>query len=343
MRIESSSIAMQSRHAYVERDVEQESFRVWTTGPGGQAGPTAVPTQAAVGGSGGPSAAQGGEACETAQAGGDCLADLRADLLRRMLEKLTGKDFGDRPAPGACSGECPEAPPAEAAGASVEQRAGWGMEYHYRREHIEVEQTDFHARGTVRTADGRDIAIDVKLRMSREYCEQLAIDVRAGDAALVDPLVVNFSGTAAELSQRTFEFDLNADGQNESIRQLGEGNAFLALDRNANGSIDDGSELFGPSTGDGLAELRQFDDDGNGWIDEADAVYARLRLFVPGDDKTLQTLQQAKLGAIYLNGVETPFAVKNSDNELLAQVRQSTVALAESGSPMLVQQIDLAV
>jgi hypothetical protein len=342
MRIESSSIAMQSRHAFVQRDIEQESFRVWTTGPGGQAGPTAVPTQAAVGGSGGPSAALGGEACETAQAGGDCLADFRADLLRRMLEKLTGKDFGDLPAPGDCEGECSDAPPAEAT-ASDPPRAGWGMEYHYRREHYEAEYTEFQARGTVRTADGRDIAIDVKLCMSREYCEQLAIDVRAGDAALVDPLVVNFSGSAAELSQRTFEFDLNADGQDESLRRLAAGNAFLALDRNANGRIDDGGELFGPATGDGLAELRKFDADGNGWIDEADAVYSRLRLFTPGDDKTLQTLQQAKLGAIYLNGIETPFAVKDSDNTLLAQVRQSTVALAESGSPMLVQQIDLAV
>ena len=57
-------------------------------------------------------------------------------------------------------------------------------------------------------------------------------------------------------------FDLNADGQTELVSwtELESEVAFLAFDRNANGKIDDGSELFGnntiPGKGNGFAALR---------------------------------------------------------------------------------------
>jgi hypothetical protein len=43
------------------------------------------------------------------------------------------------------------------------------------------------------------------------------------------------------------------------------------------GRIDSGSELFGPATGSGFGELAALDGDGNGWIDENDDAFARLR------------------------------------------------------------------
>ena len=54
---------------------------------------------------------------------------------------------------------------------------------------------------------------------------------------------------------------------------LGSGSGFLALDKNGNGKIDDGSELFGTKSGDGFADLAEYDSDGNGWIDEKGRVY----------------------------------------------------------------------
>lgn len=56
------------------------------------------------------------------------------------------------------------------------------------------------------------------------------------------------------------------------------GSGFLALDRNQNGVVDDGSELFGTQSGDGFAHLALYDQDSNGWIDANDPVFDKLRI-----------------------------------------------------------------
>ena len=72
--------------------------------------------------------------------------------------------------------------------------------------------------------------------MSREFYSEQNMQVRAGDA-LKDPLVINFSGTAAQLGQRDFYFDIDADGSKDQIAFVGEGSGLLALDKNEDGSI----------------------------------------------------------------------------------------------------------
>ena len=53
---------------------------------------------------------------------------------------------------------------------------------------------------------------------------------------------------------------------------LGKGSGFLALDKDGNGKIDDGNELFGTKSSDGFGDLREYDSDGSGWIDENDEI-----------------------------------------------------------------------
>tara|TARA_B100000686_G_C16553323_1_gene843798 strand:- start:4 stop:363 length:360 start_codon:yes stop_codon:yes gene_type:complete len=91
--------------------------------------------------------------------------------------------------------------------------------------------------------------------------------------------VINFEGTAAELTERTFAFDLDTDGETEQIHFVGPNSGFLALDVNHNGQVDDGSELFGTVTGNGFGELSLYDEDGNDFIDEEDSVYEGLRIW----------------------------------------------------------------
>jgi len=95
----------------------------------------------------------------------------------------------------------------------------------------------------------------------------------------VDPLVLNFEGNRAELTGAKFAFDLDQDGEQEHISFVGSGSGILVLDRNKDGIVNDGSELFGPSTGNGFNELASLDGDENGWIDENDAAYQDLSVW----------------------------------------------------------------
>ncbi len=221
----------------------------------------------------------------------------------------------------------------------------WGAsykEYHYFEE---KEQTSFYSSGKVTTADGRSIDFDVEAYMSRTFMEETSFEVNYKQAATVDPLVINFSSNMVDVSDQTFLFDLDCDGELDNLSLLGQLSGFLSLDRNGDGIINDGSELFGARTGDGFKELAVFDMDGNGWIDESDEVFNQLRIWTKdkdGNDR-LVGLGVAGIGAIYLGNVQTNFSIHSQeDNELLAQVRTSGVFLKESGEAGTIQQVDMA-
>jgi hypothetical protein len=100
-----------------------------------------------------------------------------------------------------------------------------------------VEQASFAAQGVVKTTDGKEIAFSYELEMERQFHSETHESVRAGDALLKDPLVINFGGTAAQLTDRKFAFDLDADGTKDQIAWVQPGSGFLALDKNGNGAI----------------------------------------------------------------------------------------------------------
>lgn len=223
-------------------------------------------------------------------------------------------------------------------------RAGWGMRYDYAASYQEVEQTHFQVAGTIQTQDNKSIQFELQLNMKREYAVQVEEHIRLGDAKLTDPLVLNFKGTAAELHPtERFSFDLNRDGQTESIAQLAAGNGFLVLDRNKNGKIDDGSELFGPQTGVGIQELAAYDSDKNNWIDENDPIYQWLQVWAPQEAAdSLRSLKEMNVGALYLEQIGTPFSLKDKQNQTLGQIKSSGLFLNEQGQAGVMQQLDLA-
>ena len=233
----------------------------------------------------------------------------------------------------------------QGSGPAAPERAGYGVEYDYYERHYEAEKTTFAAEGVIQTQDGKTIQFSVNLSMSREFMREQSVSVRQGDAKMKDPLVLNFAGNAAELTTTRFDFDIDSDGRPDQIAFVGPNSGFLALDRNNDGKINDGGELFGASTGAGFAELAAYDQDGNQWIDENDAIYQNLRIWSKdgqGHDQ-LVGLGERGVGAIYLGHVTSPFALKDSDNALLGQIRESGVFLNEDGTAGTVQQIDLTV
>ncbi|MEH6626831.1 MAG: hypothetical protein V7739_10320 [Motiliproteus sp.] len=211
-------------------------------------------------------------------------------------------------------------------------------------EHIEeFESTQFSAGGQVNTADGESFEFNLDLQMSRSY--EATRDYQETQQILFkDPLVLNFNGNAAELTEDQYEFDIDADGELDWISMLTSDSGMLALDKNNDGIINDGSELFGAISGDGFSDLSEYDEDNNGFIDEADSIFAELQLWnqLGGEDQ-LYSLAEKDVGAIYLGSIDTPFDLKATDNQSLGQVIESGIYLQEDGGVGSVQQIDLAV
>jgi hypothetical protein len=208
--------------------------------------------------------------------------------------------------------------------------------------HQETESTDFSAAGRVVLTDGRTISFDYQLGMHREFSQRVASDFQFGDAVKkVDPIALNLSGGPVSLRSDRSGFDINSDGTAEQVALPADGTYFLAIDRNGNGTIDNGSELFGPATGNGFAELKSLDSDGNGWIDEGDAAYGALELW-SGAAGGLQSLDAVGVEALYVGkSVSTQFDIRNAANETMGQVVSSSVYLGENGRPGAMAQVDL--
>ena len=265
-------------------------------------------------------------------------------LLEKMLDitidlpQITGGQGADAPSNAPTGQPAAAAPPAPLMANGESNRTVQLSEASY-----EQEQLAFVANGQVSTADGREIKFDLGFALNYQ---KLQLSERlTSSAALKDPLVLNLEGLVPGFSSARFEFDLDADGSRESLTQLANNSAFLALDRNGNGQIDDGSELFGARSGNGFAELAALDEDGNGILDEADSGFASLRLY--RSDTALLTLGDQKIGAIFLNAAATPFMHLGGDQgaqgESPAVLRQTGIYLTEDGKAGTVQQIDLRV
>ena len=217
---------------------------------------------------------------------------------------------------------------------------------------IEQEDTSFSTVGSVRTKDGREINFNVNVNMSRRCEEYYKEQLNVAEFTLHDPLVINLDTDVAEVSDQTFYFDLDADGKEEEISVLN-GSGYLALDKNGDGTINDGSELFGTRNGDGFADLAQYDEDGNGWIDENDSIWSKLKIWCKDENgnDVLYKLSDKGVGAICLENVSTDFTMQGdrmaqdgtmNANATNAVIRKTGIFLYENGNIGTVQHVDMA-
>ena len=208
--------------------------------------------------------------------------------------------------------------------------------------HVEQETVCFQAGGMVQTECGQTISFNMGLQMEREE-----ISVQSAGFArsiyAIDPLVLNFDENISIFDDTFFTFDLDGDGSCEEISGLGSGCGFLALDRNGDGIISDGLELFGPATDNGFAELAELDTDGNSWIDENDPIFDDLFVWMGagGENESLVSLREAGVGAISVAHLGTQFNLEGQDGVVQGVVQATGIFLMENGEPKSLQEIDL--
>jgi Ca2+-binding RTX toxin-like protein len=122
-----------------------------------------------------------------------------------------------------------------------------------------------------------------------------------------DPLVIDMDGDGVNadiLTGQQVYFDLNNNGLAEAINWVNSNDGFLVRDLNANGTIDNGGELFGDQTTNGFAALKTLDSNADGKITAADAAFSSLKIWQDlnknGISETgeLQTLTAAGITSI---------------------------------------------
>lgn len=215
------------------------------------------------------------------------------------------------------------------------------IEIRYHEERIESECLNVTGCGNVTLEDGREIQFDIEMSLDR-YSVQ-AVDFSLSNRPIKDPLIIDFGPELAKFTDQRFEFDLDADGEMDSMSALDQNGGILVMDHDQDGVVDDGTEVIGALSSDAFGDLRALDDDQNGWLDEQDEAYEQLRVWTWNEEgeQELLTLAEVDVGAIYLGAVEAEFSFMDDQNQQIAQQRMQSVYLKNSGEVGSARQVDL--
>ena len=156
--------------------------------------------------------------------------------------------------------------------------------------------------------------------------------------ATISPLVLDLDGDGVSTLSKTagVHFDHDGNGFAEQTGWADAADGMLAFDRNGNGSIDSGAELFGNHTrladgtlaANGFAALADFDSDQDGDVDSADADFGGLRVWRDlnsngiTENGELLTLQEAGVQSLSVSYTEAN--TSGTDGNLHKQVGSYT-------------------
>jgi len=150
----------------------------------------------------------------------------------------------------------------------------------------------------------------------------------------VDPLVLDLTGNGIDLTppERGPRIDLDGDGKIEQTAWVQGDDALLAMDRDGDGKITSGHELFGQANGgaDGFAELAALDDNKDGVIDAQDSGFSSLLLLREGgrlDSLATEGITRIRLDLIHpvsqsagLGGSLSALSLFERDNGTYGQI-----------------------
>ena len=162
----------------------------------------------------------------------------------------------------------------------------------------------------------------------------------------IDPLVFDLDGdgiTTVSLEESNAFFDLDNNGFAEKTSWVSAKEGLLAYDKNGDGVINGGNELFGDRTlmkdgktlaSSGFSALAEYDDNKDGKIDSNDAIYTLLRIWQDSDGDGIASAGELRrlvdLGIVSIGLSYSNTGVTDGANNI--QVRTGTFTLADGSS-----------
>lgn len=268
------------------------------------------------------------------------------NLAKMILEKVMGVHFSLyhgklQPDPSADHVETAGSTSSPDASPTRQEQGGWQIT---RQQTLEQEQSNFQAHGSITTADGQVFSFQLNSTLQRSF-ESSSESVRRLNAnGSIDPLMITLPQDETHFSGASVKFDLQANGQQIDLPFASQG-GWLVWDKQHDGKITDGRQLFGPQSGNGFADLARQDSNHDQVIDSSDPVFAALRVWTGMDrqgNALLLPLSALQIGAILLPSIETPFSLRNSNNQSQGEVRRSGVYLTEQGVAGQISQVDVS-
>lgn len=182
-----------------------------------------------------------------------------------------------------------------------------------------------------------DLTEEEMEKMKQEYIE-------SGSApAPIDPLVIDLGEPGIELTtvKKGVHFDLDNNGFAELTSWIGTEDGFLVLDRNGNGKIDNGNELFGDQvtlkngekSSSGFEALEEFDENKDGLIDENDSEFANLKVWIDSNHNGISESNELKnLSALGIVSIGLNFMESNVTDAETGTLIARTAVVTFSGA-----------
>jgi hypothetical protein len=192
-------------------------------------------------------------------------SDPELQLQQRIIDEMFGVKNSET------SSTTQDASPSEKATPDVVQLSSESIEL-YQKDKVVVEVKDPNQ----------------QVKVTVEHEERLKVEkteTQAQPAQQSDPLIMDLNGNGIELTDVRrgggVQFDITGDGKKETVSWVKPNDGLLVLDKNNNGVIDNGTELFGDQNGavNGFAELAKYDANGDGTINKSDPIFSKLSIW----------------------------------------------------------------
>lgn len=176
--------------------------------------------------------------------------------------------------------------------------------------YAEMETFSFTLNGVVKTADGQEISFELELNIEETLLLEKDFSIRTGDGDSAEPTMVNFSGTAAQLTNFSFEFEFEShDTNGQSFRRPAWGHV-----------------RFG-------ADLKQL-------YNTFSSVMRKMKQAVLGS--LADSHEKTPGESMGLKGVQLPFQVNNFQLDMETIMMKSSIYTYNDGNAGSIQRINLA-